>query len=143
MPEMKENKALLAMSGGVDSSAAGKLLRDAGYDCVGCTMKLYENEDAGLSRSRTCCSLEDVEDARSAAFRLGENILAGLTRLTGLRNRGMKVRPGLYVLRRTAMPAVLVELGFITNPSDAALMNTQPNLFADGIYAGILEYTGV
>ena len=71
MPEMKENKALLAMSGGVDSSAAGKLLRDAGYDCVGCTMKLYENEDAGLSRSRTCCSLEDVEDARSAAFRLG------------------------------------------------------------------------
>ena len=75
----------------------------------------------------------------SAAFRLGENILAGLTRLTGLRNRGMKVRPGLYVLRRTAMPAVLVELGFITNPSDAALMNTQPNLFADGIYAGVLE----
>ena len=71
MPEMKENKALLAMSGGVDSSAAGKLLRDAGYDCVGCTMKLYENEDAGLSRSRTCCSLEDVEDARSAALRLG------------------------------------------------------------------------
>ena len=71
MPEMKENKALLAMSGGVDSSAAGKLLRDAGYDCVGCTMKLYQNEDAGLSRSRTCCSLEDVEDARSAAFRLG------------------------------------------------------------------------
>lgn len=79
----------------------------------------------------------------SAAFRLGEDILAGLTRLTGLRNRGMKVRPGLYVLRRTAMPAVLVELGFITNPSDAALMNTQPNLFADGIYAGVLEYTGV
>ena len=71
MPEMKETKVLLAMSGGVDSSAAGKLLRDAGYDCVGCTMKLYENEDAGLSRSRTCCSLEDVEDARSAAFRLG------------------------------------------------------------------------
>ena len=70
MPEMKENKVLLAMSGGVDSSAAGKLLRDAGCDCVGCTMKLYENEDVGLSRSRTCCSLEDVEDARSAAFRL-------------------------------------------------------------------------
>ena len=65
MPEMKETKVLLAMSGGVDSSAAGKLLRDAGYDCVGCTMKLYENEDAGLSRSRTCCSLEDVEALRT------------------------------------------------------------------------------
>ena len=55
----------------------------------------------------------------------------------------MKVRPGLYVLRRTAMPAVLVELGFITNPSDATLMNTQPGLFADGIYAGVLEYLGM
>ena len=79
----------------------------------------------------------------SAAFRLGEDILSGLTRITGLRNRGMKVRPGLYVLRRTAMPAVLVELGFITNPSDATLMNTQPGLFADGIYAGVLEYLGM
>lgn len=79
----------------------------------------------------------------SAAFRLGEDILAGLNRLTGLRNRGMKVRPGLYVLRRTAMPAVLVELGFITNPSDAQLMDSRPGLFADGIYAGILEYLGL
>lgn len=79
----------------------------------------------------------------SAAFRLGEDILSGLARLTGLRDRGMKVRPGLYVLRRTAMPAVLVELGFITNPTDAALMDGSPALFADGIYAGILEYTGV
>ena len=65
------DKVLVAMSGGVDSSAAALLLRDAGYDCVGCTMKLYDNADAGVSRSRTCCSLEDVEDARSAAFRLG------------------------------------------------------------------------
>ena len=64
-------KVLVAMSGGVDSSVAAKLLVDAGYDCVGCTMKLYQNEDAGVPRSHTCCSLDDVEDARSAAFRLG------------------------------------------------------------------------
>ena len=38
------------------------------------------------------------------------------------------------------MPAVLVELGFITNPSDAALMNENPGLFATGIYQGILAY---
>ena len=54
----------------------------------------------------------------------------------------MKVRSGLYVLRKTAMPSVLVELGFITNASDANLMNNRPDLFADGIYRGILEYTG-
>ena len=79
----------------------------------------------------------------SAAFSLGEDILYWLNRTTGLRNRGMKVRSGLYVLRRTAMPAVLVELGFITNSGDAALMSTRPDLFAEGIYQGILDYTGL
>lgn len=64
-------KALIAMSGGVDSALAAKFMLDQGYDCIGCTMKLYQNEDAGISRSRTCCSLEDVEDARSVAYKLG------------------------------------------------------------------------
>lgn len=77
----------------------------------------------------------------SAAFNLGEDILRGLNRTTGLKNRGMKVRSGLYVLRKTQMPAVLVELGFITNANDARLMNTRPDLFARGIYDGIVEYT--
>ena len=76
------------------------------------------------------------------AFALGEDIVEGISATTGLQNRGMKVRPGLYVLRKTAMPAVLVELGFITNPSDAALMNNNPALFARGIYNGILAYFG-
>ena len=64
-------KVLVAMSGGVDSSVAAKLLQDKGYDCMGCTMKLYSNEDAGLPKQRTCCSLDDVEDARAVAVRLG------------------------------------------------------------------------
>ena len=76
------------------------------------------------------------------AYRLGSDILVGLTNATGLRNRGMKVRPGLYVLRRTSMPAVLLELGFLSNPNDAALMNNDPGLFARGIYNGILTYFG-
>lgn len=64
-------KILVAMSGGVDSSVAAKLLLDGGNECTGCTMKLYNNEDAGISRAHTCCSLDDVEDARSVAYRLG------------------------------------------------------------------------
>ena len=64
-------KALIAMSGGVDSSLAAKLMKDKGFDCIGCTMKLYHNEDAGMENSRTCCSLDDVEDARSVAYKLG------------------------------------------------------------------------
>ena len=77
------------------------------------------------------------------AFRLGENILEGLAETTGLRNRGMKVRPSLYVLKKTTMPSVLVELGFITNARDAFLMRDRPELFARGIYQGILKFTGV
>ena len=65
------SKALIAMSGGVDSSVAAYLMKEAGYDCVGVTMKLYSNEDAGVERTKTCCSLDDVEDARSVAHRLG------------------------------------------------------------------------
>ena len=41
-------KALIAMSGGVDSSVAAYLMKEAGYDCIGVTMKLYDNEDIGM-----------------------------------------------------------------------------------------------
>ena len=58
-------KALIAMSGGVDSSVAAYLMKEAGYDCIGVTMKLYDNEDIGMAREKTCCSLSDIEDARS------------------------------------------------------------------------------
>ena len=64
-------KALIAMSGGVDSSGAAFLTKQAGYDCIGVTMKLFQTEDIGVSRAKTCCSLDDVEDARSVARRLG------------------------------------------------------------------------
>ena len=63
-------RALIAMSGGVDSSAAAKLTMDEGYDCIGCTMKLFSSEEEQHT-SRTCCSLDDVEDARRVCGRLG------------------------------------------------------------------------
>lgn len=63
-------KALIAMSGGVDSSVAAYLMKKAGYDCIGVTMHLFDNEDAGVSREKSCCSLDDTEDARSVAYKL-------------------------------------------------------------------------
>lgn len=62
-----KSKALIAMSGGVDSSVAAYLMQKQGYDCIGATMKLYYNEDIGLSKGHTCCSVDDVEDARAVA----------------------------------------------------------------------------
>ena len=64
-------KVLIAMSGGVDSSVAAYLLQQQGYACIGVTMRLYENETAGIPRGHTCCSLDDVEDARAVAYDLG------------------------------------------------------------------------
>ncbi len=64
-------KAIIAMSGGVDSSVAAYLSKSQGFECMGATMKLFANEDIGISREKSCCSLDDVEDARSVAYRLG------------------------------------------------------------------------
>ncbi len=64
-------KALIAMSGGVDSSVAAALMVRDGYDCIGITMKLYENETIGIEREGSCCALSDTEDARKVCSRLG------------------------------------------------------------------------
>lgn len=63
--------ALIAMSGGVDSSVAALLMLQQGYECTGVTMKLFGNEDVGIPKAHSCCSLDDVADARSVAASLG------------------------------------------------------------------------
>lgn len=66
-----ERRALIAMSGGVDSSVAAALMVQDGFDCMGATMKLYDEEARFACREKSCCTLADVEDARSVAFQLG------------------------------------------------------------------------
>jgi len=63
-------KAIIAMSGGVDSSVAAALLLDRGFDCTGITLKLFKGESKSVSAGQ-CCSLADVNDARNVAFSLG------------------------------------------------------------------------
>ncbi len=68
---MERKRVLVGMSGGVDSAAAAALLQDGGYEAVGCTLRLLDSQVLGQEVESGCCSLEDVEDARSVARRLG------------------------------------------------------------------------
>ena len=68
---MSEKKALIAMSGGVDSSVAAYLMKKQGFSCIGVMMRLFDNNFLPEGQESSCCSLDDAEDARSVAQRLG------------------------------------------------------------------------
>lgn len=62
-----KKRALIAMSGGVDSSVAAYLMVKDGYDCIGITMKLFAGNDIEVVDTHSCCSIDDIEDARRVA----------------------------------------------------------------------------
>ena len=70
MSKTNDKSALIAMSGGVDSSVAAYLMLEQQYCCEGVTMRLYRNEDLGRSQFHTCCSQRDIDDASEIAFQL-------------------------------------------------------------------------
>lgn len=76
----------------------------------------------------------------STAAKLAKDVLTGIVERMGTKNGGVRVNAALYVLRRTRMPAILVELGYITNAEDVMKMTEDPWGFAQGIYNGILNY---
>ena len=81
-----------------------------------------------------------VANQNSVSYDFGSALLKGLISSTNLYNRGMKLGPELRVLKNATMPAALLEMGLISNSSDAALLSQSPELFAQGIYNGILHY---
>ena len=78
--------------------------------------------------------------ASGESYRFGDHLREYIIEATNIRDRGMKQKSNVRVLNNATMPAILIEMGFISNPDDAALMVNHPELFADGIYNGILSY---
>lgn len=74
------------------------------------------------------------------AYYLAEHILESVVQVVGTKDNGVRVNSSLYVLRRTSMPAVLVELAYLSNYSDMLLLRDNQYAFAVGIYLGLLSY---
>ena len=103
--------------------------------------------DAFISLHLNASNITSASGSEAFVFKLGSqaeklasDILLRLTEATGYADRGVFARPTLYVLRKTKMPATLVELGYISNPDEARFINDNPRLYAEGIYNGILTY---
>lgn len=73
---------------------------------------------------------------------LAEQVMTGVTQMVGTRNNGVRVNQALFVLRRTQMPAILVELAYLSNWADAQKLRDNQYQFAYGIYLGVMRYFG-
>ena len=81
-----------------------------------------------------------VYSENSPSYDLATDILTSIVEELGTKNNGISENKTFFVLRKTPMPAMLIELAFITNTKDANLLETRQYDFAKAIYEGILEY---
>lgn len=84
-----------------------------------------------------------VYKAYTESYYLAEHVLNGIVDVVGTKDSGVRINPSLYVLRRTRMPAILVELAYLSNFEDRQRLIDEQYAFAEGIYDGLLTYFGL
>ncbi|MBH1942241.1 N-acetylmuramoyl-L-alanine amidase [Mobilitalea sibirica] len=83
-----------------------------------------------------------VYEYGTQSYWLAQQVMEGILQYTDLRNNGIRINKSFYVLRRTTMPSILVEMGYLTNVHDAEILRNNQYQIAYGMYIGILNYFG-
>lgn len=109
----------------------------------------FENKgDYDMIISIHCNSFDTTSNGHEVLYyptsthgkKLAQSIQSSLVKTIGLRDRGVKPRSNLCVLKRTRSVAVLVETAFISNPEEAKLLREKPDTFARAIAIGVKNY---
>ncbi len=133
---MSKPRVLCAMSGGVDSSVAAYLLKEAGYDVVGMTMKTWSRD--GGSANRSCCGIDDVDDARRVAAQLDIPYIA-LDMEDVFRETVIEDFQSEYLKGRTPNPCIVcnykLKFGYLLQKAD----EIEAQYVATGHYARIVK----
>ena len=98
-------RIVVAMSGGVDSSATAALLKEQGWDVVGVTLQLYDHGKA-VGKANTCCAGKDIQDARRVADKLGIDHYV-IDYESNFRQEVMEPFADSYLKGETPIPCVL------------------------------------
>lgn len=122
--------------GNIQSDSLGEICEAANESGADIFVSIHCNAFNGTANGTEV----EVYPESTAGASLGSCIQRQIVESLGTTDRGLKERPNLYVLKHTDMPAVLVELAFIDNEEDAALLRNNQDDFARAVARGITDY---